>query len=108
VLALADMLHEGHAVPAGLRDPLQLDPHDRAHRLRRPERGFGEGAEQPGVTGVVGEDDVPAAVQAQDPRRPREGAQHHDDPAVLAQVGHGLRPRPAEVHVGHRVGPEHP
>jgi hypothetical protein len=52
-------------------------------------------------------DDLAAAVQPQDPRRALEGAQHHDDPAVLADVGDRLRAAAHDVQVRDRVVVEH-
>ena len=43
---------------------------------------------------------VTRAVQANDPRRPFEGAEHDDDAPVFAQVRDRLRSTPDEVEVG--------
>jgi hypothetical protein len=64
--------------------------------------------EQPVEARVGGLDDLPAAVQAQDPRRALERAQHHDDAPVLAQVGDRLGAAAHEVEVRDRVVVEHP
>jgi hypothetical protein len=47
------------------------------------------------------------SVQAQDPRRPLEGAQHHADAAVLAQVRDRLSAASDQIEVGDRVRIEH-
>ena len=47
-------------------------------------------------------------VQAQDPRRAVERAEHHADAAVLAQVGDRLRAAADDVQVGDGVVVEHP
>jgi hypothetical protein len=40
------------------------------------------------------------SAKAENPWRALEGAQHHDDPPVLAQVGDRLGARTDDVHVG--------
>jgi hypothetical protein len=46
-------------------------------------------------------------VQPQDARRPLEGAEHHDDTAVLAHVGDRLGAAAVRVQVRHGVVVEH-
>lgn len=57
---------------------------------------------------VVGRDHLAAPVEADDPRRPLECAEHHHDPSVLADVGHRFGPTPNHVEIGDRVVVEHP
>ena len=82
--------HERHAVAARVRDPRDLARHDRAARLRH--RGLLELAalEQLVEARIAGEHALAAPVQAHDPRRPLERAEHHHDAPVLAQVGDRL------------------
>ena len=59
------------------------------------------------IDGAGGED-LAVAVQAEDPRRPFERAQHHDDPPVVAEVRDRLGAAAHEVQVGERVLVEYP
>jgi hypothetical protein len=56
---------------------------------------------------VVGQHVLAAAVEPDDPRRPLEGAEHHDDAAVLAHVGDRLGAAPDVVEVGDTTRAEH-
>ena len=108
VLALAGHLHQRHAVPAGVRDALDVDQDHRAPGLRN--LGLFERAalDQLVEARIARLDDGSAPVQAQDPRRALERAEHHDDPAVLAQVGDRLGAAAGEVEIGDLVRAEHP
>ena len=99
--ALALVGHERHAEAAGVGDPLDVDADHRAVLLGQRGRCRGTRRRPPART-------VAAAVQAHDPRRPLEGAQHDDDAPVVAQVRDGLRAAADEVEVGDRVLVEDP
>ena len=45
-------------------------------------------------------------MEAHDPGRPLEGAEHHYDAAVLPQVGDGLDTAASEVEVGDSARPD--
>ena len=115
VLALALEAHERHAVAARVADA-------RRRRRRPTERrasGIDGVVEAPAPSssakrGSSWQDDLAAAVQAHDPRRPLEGAEHDADAAVLAQVRDRLGAAAVDVEVGDRVlvedreGPDRP
>jgi hypothetical protein len=104
--ALTLVAQERDAVPARVGDPLHVDLDDRAARLGR--LGFGEADGQQLVEpGIVGQDDLATAVEAQDPRRALEGAEHDDDAPVLAQVGDRLGAAADDVQVRDRALVEH-
>ena len=97
--------HQRDAVAARVADAGDLDQDDRAARLghgRVLEAGLDA---QRSNRGSAGKDRLAAAVEADDPRRPLERAEHHDDPAVLAQVGDRLRAAARDVEIGDPAGP---
>lgn len=63
---------------------------------------------QLGVAGVLGLDDRASSVEAHDHRRPLKGAEHHDDPAVLAHVGDRLGAAANEIEIRNGAGVEDP
>jgi hypothetical protein len=107
VRALADVVHQRHAVAAGVGDADDVHEDDRPMRLGHLELVEGGLLEDGGEALVRSGHDLPPPVQAQDPRRAIEGAQHHDDAPVLADVGDRLRARADDVEVGDRVVVEH-
>ena len=107
VRALADVVHQRHAVAARVGDAGDVHDDDRAVRLGHLERLVAALLEQPGEALVAGGHDLAAPVQAQDPRRALERAQHHDDAAVLADVGDRLGAAADHVEVGDGVVVEH-
>ncbi len=68
--SLAGVLHQWHAVSARVRDPLDVDADDPADT----------------VAGILARDHLAAPVETDDARRPLEGAEHHDDAPVLAEM----------------------
>src|SRR6516162_9740937 len=99
--------HQRHAVAAGVRDPLDVYYDDGSAYLgylwHREIAATGHRLE----LGVACHHDRAATMQAKDPWRSRESAQHDDDPAVLPQVSDRLRSATDRVQVGHRVVIEH-
>ena len=92
--------HQGNAVATRVRHPSHVDHDHRAH----PDPCSGrKTADQSVEVRVVGEHDPARPMQTHDPWRPREGAEHDDDPAVLPEVGDGLDAAPRLVEVGHRA-----
>src|SRR4051794_22702687 len=72
---LAGVLHQRHAVSARVGDAVDVDADRAAHA----------------AGGVVRRHELAAAVEAHDPRRAVEGAEHDADAAVVPQVGDRLR-----------------
>src|SRR5581483_4196025 len=89
---LAGEVHQRDAVAAGVADPLDLHPHD------GPDAAPGIGCR----------DHLAAAVEPDDPRGPLEGAEHHADPPVLAQVRGRLGAAADVVVVLDRSGAQDP
>src|SRR5271154_7197 len=95
--------HQGHAVAARVRSPPHGDDDARAdpYSCTALEIG-GERLE----LRIVGQHDPARPVQAHDPRRAREGAEHDHDPAVLPEMCDGLDTTPRLVEKGHRARTE--
>jgi hypothetical protein len=91
-----DEAHERHAVATGVRDALDVDDDDRARADPDRREPLGESREAL----VVDENRLGVAVEAHDARRALEGAEHHDDAAVLAEVRDGLDAAAGLVEVG--------
>src|SRR5277367_6775775 len=95
--------HQGHAVAARVRHPPHGHDDDRADPYPRTSR---ETARERVEVRVVGQYDPARPVQAHDPRRAREGAEHDHDPAVLPEMCDGLDTTPRLVEKGHRARTE--
>ena len=92
--------HQGHAVAARVRHPPHVHDDDRADPWPRT---AGKAAGELVEFRVVGQHDPARPVQAHDPWRSREGAEHDHDPAVLPEMRDGLDTTPGLVEEGHRA-----
>ena len=97
-------VHLRHGEAAAVRDPLDVDDHDRALALLPV---LGEGPAQLGELRVGAQHGAAATVQPDDVGRPVERAEHQHDPPVLTQVGDRLGARPGVVQVGDLERAEH-
>src|SRR5258707_15521084 len=99
-------VHQRNAVPAGVGYSRHLDEHDRAPRGAEKRLLEVAPLDQLGETLVTRQNHVPSAVDAQDSRGAREGAEHHDYAPVLADVRDRLGPAADHVKVGQGVAVE--